>query len=387
MRLPLPLLAAAIFAAGCSTAPRTEFAEAFRKEDFSSAPKTETLRGGENRPGIRSLFFTGADYHWRSTKVFAYLGLPKTQSAKPLPGIVLLGDHGESASLLEVRRWNALGYAAISIDLEGRVAGTEYGKGEAPRSHLWSGPLGADFTRADIPLKDRWPYHALTAVCRARSLLAAESGVDAAKIGVVGVGSGGTVAAIAAAMNKDFAFGAAICPRDFDGSGDGAIAPRWQLSKLKSPFLFAFDPADKSLQPTNVQRIARLARENATIVWAPSLGSKDSAALGKFDHVRSFVDGECGKGKKFPVCLWTDHTETLARAKFRLDGADVSLASFFWTSDDGDWADRKWRSFPAEGEAPFFSADIPKDAKAWYFSVFFDDGLFVSSPIDCKTLF
>ena len=59
-------------------------------------------------------------------------------------------------------------------------------EGGAPITNSWAGPARVGvFNDAQLPLTNQWMYHAVADIMLAHSLLAAQPGVDARKIGAV----------------------------------------------------------------------------------------------------------------------------------------------------------------------------------------------------------
>ncbi len=106
----------------------------------------------------------------------------------------MLVAEGESAAPEEqAREWAARGYAALALDLPGKGKGREKVRSTGPDwtdEALVSSSPGAN------------PLHAsVAAVIAAISVLAAQPEVDARRIGLVGEGWGGVVAALAGAVD------------------------------------------------------------------------------------------------------------------------------------------------------------------------------------------
>ena len=59
----------------------------------------------------------------------------------------------------------------------------------------------ASFGQIDAPLEDQWPYHAVSAVVLAHSLLRSYPEVDASRIGVTGISWGGYLTCIVAGID------------------------------------------------------------------------------------------------------------------------------------------------------------------------------------------
>ena len=58
---------------------------------------------------VQPIFYTGADYQGRETRVFAWLGVPETAGDEKLPAMVLVHGGGGSAFAEWTAYWNRRG--------------------------------------------------------------------------------------------------------------------------------------------------------------------------------------------------------------------------------------------------------------------------------------
>jgi dienelactone hydrolase len=116
----------------------------------------------------------------------------RTGSDRPhLPALILLGDRGAAPPETQARAWAARGYAALALDLSGKSAG-----GAHPAGSDWTDEALASNSPSTNPL-----HAAVAAAISAVSLLATQPEVDSRRIGLVGEGWGGVVAALAGAVD------------------------------------------------------------------------------------------------------------------------------------------------------------------------------------------
>ena len=89
--------------------------------------------------------------------------------------------------LAMVQAWNARGYAAISIAVEGQTDLRDAGASpDCPwQQHEWTGPGARVSTRMDLPFTEQWMYHAVADAILANSLLRSLPAVDAERVGVM----------------------------------------------------------------------------------------------------------------------------------------------------------------------------------------------------------
>lgn len=173
----------------------------------ATPPEVHEGTGFQAEGAVRPIFFDALDWEGKPTRVFAWIGLPAGASKeKPVPGIVLVHGGGGTAYKEWVKEWNAQGFAAISIAVEGQ---TEQ-KGQPPakwQRHEHGGPARpgsyADFAK---PLEDQWMYHAVADTSLANTLLRSLPEVNPAKVGIMGVSWGGVITSTVIGIDQRFAF-------------------------------------------------------------------------------------------------------------------------------------------------------------------------------------
>jgi len=181
---------------------------------------------------VKAIFYQGLPYQGHETRVFAYLGVPKTPAGKPTagkkgPAMVLVHGGGGTAFPEWVAIWNQRGYAAIAMDLEGHVP-TANPRQHAPHEH--SGPVkDRYFFDGAKPLQEQWGYHAVADVMLAQSLLASLPEVDPDRIGLTGISWGGVMTSMVSGIDARFK-----CAVPVYGCGF--------LYESKSAFKNMFDP-------------------------------------------------------------------------------------------------------------------------------------------------
>jgi dienelactone hydrolase len=173
----------------------------------TTPPVVHDATGFQADGAVKPIFFDALDWEGKPTRVFAWIGLPDGASKEnPAPGIVLVHGGGGTAFKDWVKEWNAEGFAAISIAVEGQ---TEQ-KGEPPakwQRHENGGPKRpgtySDFTK---PLEDQWMYHCVADTILASNLLRSLPEVDPAKVGLMGVSWGGVITSTVIGLDQRFAF-------------------------------------------------------------------------------------------------------------------------------------------------------------------------------------
>ena len=160
---------------------------------------------------MKAIYFDAQDYTGAPTRVYAYLGIPAGAGAgSPVPGIVLVHGGGGTAFDNWVTKWNARGYAAISIAVEGQAdvdIDPDPNRTEWER-HSMAGPVrDGIYHDSDVePITDQWMYHAVANTVLANSLLRSLPEVDASKVGLMGISWGGVITSTAIGIDTRFAF-------------------------------------------------------------------------------------------------------------------------------------------------------------------------------------
>src|SRR5690349_17086869 len=68
------------------------------REEWLTAPATHEAPADLQKPDVKALFFDGAPYLGKPTRVFAYVGLPKNITpGEKVPGMVLVHGGGGTA--------------------------------------------------------------------------------------------------------------------------------------------------------------------------------------------------------------------------------------------------------------------------------------------------
>lgn len=393
MRRTAFLLLLSVF--GCATAP--ERARVPVSWDLSAAAGAAfTYLDRKPEAGtVRRVTLDGVPYRGRPTKVFGYLGLPKTDGSRRVPGVVLLHGAGGSAFRSRVGEWMKRGYAALAVDLCGAIPGGEYGEDEftGHRRSPMGGPpdCGGRATVGEF-VTDQWPYHAVAAALRAVAALSDLPVVECDQVGVVGVDWGGYVAAMTASLDARVAFAVVDAPCGFMSEAGRrpteirAWRDLWHLESYlpnaRCPFFWIAETNDVECP------LDELSRARELVDYAPgrlAIRNRIIRSTGpRRDFPREafgFADEVTGKGAAYPQCVRTGLHGSIASATFDMRGREAKMAAFYWTMDSGNWADRRWKSFPVDLDAGTVVSPVPEGASAWYFSVFFDGGSVISSDI------
>ncbi|MEY4306795.1 MAG: Acetyl esterase Axe7A precursor [Verrucomicrobiota bacterium] len=352
------------------------------------APKSYEAEGFKAEGTVRAIFYDALPWKGKPTRVFAWIGLPAERKGK-VPGMVLVHGGGGTAFKEWVQKWNAQGFAAISIAVEGQTdvnISKEKGRSTWAR-HDFSGPA-RDGTFADtkLPLKDQWMYHALADTMLANSLLRSLPEVDPSKVGVMGISWGGVITSTIIGLDDRFAFGIPTygCGHLFDAENHWGQALHdnvgyqevWDgmnyADRVKMPVLWLSWPQDahfplgcqaehyrKTPGPRMVSLITKMGHSHQS-GWNPP----DSYAFAK-----SIVETGKPWGRSTSAVTEQGHAVATFASTKPLDRA--VLVS---TTDKGFTGKRQWVETPAAGASggggTTVSAPLPPGTTAWYVNAY-----------------
>jgi cephalosporin-C deacetylase-like acetyl esterase len=360
---------------------------------LSHVPKVHEAQTEEQ--GVRALYYESVPWKGKLTRVFAYYGAPAGKGK--LPAMVLIHGGGGTAYAEWVRMWNKRGYAAIAMDTVGTVPDkAEEGKRWAParKRHEFGGPAGwGDFAHVDEPVTDQWSYHAISAAILAHSLIRSFPEVDRKRIGVTGISWGGYLTSIVSGVDSRFRFAAPVYGCGFLGEDSAwlknfaelgpARAAKWlslwdpsvYLADSKMPMLWVTGTNDFAYPFPSLRKSYRLAKGDRTLSIRVRMRHShvDGAAP---EEIAAFTEALLNGGKPLARIVKSEANGLDYRTTLPVKSAELNF-----TNDGGRWQDRKWESIPAsiDAKSKRVSAAVPPNATAWYFNLFDDRGLVVSS--------
>ncbi len=338
--------------------------------NLSELRQTPEYEWGDTVDGLRQVYFRSEPYQGRPTRVFAWYGCPDG-GERPVPGIVLVHGGGGRAFREWVQLWVERGYAAIAMDLAGcgpdgrRLPDGGPGQSDADKF--------APFDDADVGRM--WTYHAIAAVVRAHSLLAAQQGVDPRRIAVTGISWGGYLTCIAAGVDDRFAaavpvYGCgflhenSVWLKTFQGM-EPELRDRWvryfdpsqYLGRVRCPifflngtndFAYPLDSYRKSFDLVAGKKALRIEvrmKHSHPDGWAPR-------------EIGWFVDSVLRGGEPLPELgdLRLESGRAVAAVR---GGVPPVSAELHYTRDEGPWQERNWSTEPARIENGRVVAEIP----------------------------
>ncbi len=376
----------------------------FSKKIFST-PEQYPAQGFEY-PGVKALFYEGLPYNGRKTRIFAWYGIPENVKGK-VPAMVLVHGGGGTAFPDWVRLWNSRGYAAIAMDTCGGVPAwfnSIYCRNPWPR-HEWSGPLGWGLDKVsflpELPPEEQWPYHAVSAVALANSLLRSFPEVDADRIGLTGVSWGGYLTCFAGGVDNRFAFAAPVYGCGFLDRPSVGLAcesrtakdakrleqwfsmwdPSHYLKAAKMPFLWVNGTNDFAF-PMDSMKLSYLLTRKRFLAIRVRMPHAHGGPGENPEEIRLMADYVCKDGEAPAAFKSQGMKKRIAWAKFN-SPLPVKTAELNFTRALGHWTDRIWYSVPAVIKDGLVSAELPKGTTVYFFNIFDDLGRVASSEHVC----
>ncbi|HEY3332190.1 MAG TPA: dienelactone hydrolase family protein [Capsulimonadaceae bacterium] len=338
--------------------------------------------------GVKGLYYEGLPYAGRATWIFAYYAAPAGTPPKGgWPAVVLLHGGGGTAYAEWVRRWNAAGFAAIAMDLEGRepdAADTKLRK-----STPQPGPTHS-FGNAPGGVADQFPYRAVAQAALANSLLRSFPEINPAKIGLCGISWGSIWTCLTAGVDDRIAFAIPIYGHGFLNESDAAVrigkdSPPalmiWDPSRYvplsKMPLLFIASTNDRNFYPKPWQKTVDLRASGVRELLIPNLSHSHEGAWEvpeAYSYAREIVDR---------AATAADRVTSVSPGEARASSPPAK-AELWYTTAAGPWEMRKWRFLPAIVVGATVKAPPAADfarITASYFLMTRPDGSRLSSPV------
>lgn len=258
---------------------------------------------------IEAIIYDGDTYQGRQTKHFAYVGLPEGASAEhPVPAVVCVHGGGGTAFDEWVKKWNDHGYAAIAMNLNGRIPQDSISNGNNQLRHAWAGATQDSYGMVS-PTDETWMYSAVTAVIAAHNVLREMDEVDNEKIGIIGVSWGGVVTSTAIGVDQRFKFAIPSYGSGFLYGSEtymGTLMTEeklgWEPSRFVAeanlPILWMNGETDGNFSLSSTTKSSLLAGENSYTAIIPGFGHDHSITWNREECYR-FADSIVGDGSTF----------------------------------------------------------------------------------------
>ena len=363
-----------------------ERAQVERLGALTQVPAMRAAEGVAVEGNLRPIYFDGLAWQGKPTRVFAWLGLPSQAQAKgkgKVPGVVLVHGGGGTAFKEWVQKWNAAGFAAISIAVEGQTDRRNPSDKKAWMRHPWAGPARSGiYHDSDQPLTDQWMYHAVADTILAHSLLRSLPEVDAEQVGLAGISWGGVITSTVMGIDSRFAFAIPIY-----GCGNLADAPNqygrslgnnpwyrkvWdpmlRLEKARMPALWFSWPNDSHFPMDSVAACVKKAGGPQMISLVPGMRHGHGPGWNRPESY-AFAQGVVASGKPWAAEIRAEEQGGVATFVFR-SSRKIDRAELVSTTDGGVSGSRKWVSTPARVEQmrdqTVVRAPVPAGTTAWY---------------------
>ncbi len=349
------------------------------------------------KPGVTTLFYDGLKYEGKPTRVFAYYGEPEIKTGQKVPAMVLVHGGGGTAFDEWVRLWNAKGYAAIAMDLEGQYPtprDPKLGRQKHPRY----GPRNMQYGDVSKPLTDQWMYHAVADVILANSLLRSFDNIDPERIGVTGISWGGVISSNVVGLDNRFAFAAIVygCgylheSRNHFQAAYERMTPENRnrtiafldgsshLDNSKMPILWINGINDNHFYPPIFQASYEHTTDHAWLLMKVGLGHSHPHGW-DIPEIYTFADMVIHRDTR-PFKIADSGSKASTAWAIVSPGAAMKSAELNWTSDPANWPQKKWETIPAKIDAKNrkVTANIPQTALACYFNITDENEMTVSS--------
>ncbi|MBU2951461.1 discoidin domain-containing protein, partial [Tamlana agarivorans] len=337
--------------------------------------------------GLTGLLYESIDYLNNPTEVFAYYSAPSgTMPSGGWPAVVFVHGASGTARADWVQYWNDRGYAAISMDTEGR-----YPTGaETPNSGPHQVGVWQDYYK---DIDEQWFYHAVALVSRANSLLRSFPEVNANKIGVMGISWGGTITSTVMGVDNRFRWATPIYGAGFLSGSDGHqgnemsaaeqevvdtyFAAQLYFDNVTYPTMWINGTNDKHFPMTCTQQSSRAVNGSATLRYSLRLAHNHTAPQA-LNEVYYFAEQVINGASPMPVMGTPNINANQVSVTFS-SSVGVKSAQLLYTTDDGIWNERAWQASAATISANTITANIPNNATTVYLTATDNRDLMVSS--------
>lgn len=343
--------------------------------------------------GIDAIIYDGDTYLGKKTKHFAYIGLPEGASAEnPVPAVVCVHGGGGTAFDEWVKKWNDAGYAAIAMNLNGRIPQDSITDGNLQLRHAWAGATQDNYGTVS-PDDATWMYSAVTAVIGAHNVLREMPEVDSSKIGITGVSWGGVVTSTTIGVDDRFVFAIPSYGCGYLYGSETYMAnamtedeklwdPSMFIGKADLPILWMNGDKDGNFSLTSTTKSALLAGDNSYPCIIPNFGHNHSTTWNR-QECYAFADSIVKCGTEF---IRGDVTVSGSTATVKTNRAAVSATMYYTTSDTLTYLNGTSAQFSysavsnSASNTDTFTFEIPSDAKKFYI-VFADEHSYSTSTV------
>lgn len=348
--------------------------------NLEALKKTPKATWGKRDGLTQEVYYEGESFRGKPTRIFGYIARPETGKG-PFPAMLLVHGGGGIAFPQWATIWAKRGYVALAMDTAGQGPQVRPSDGlkAAERFHLPDGGPNQSNTYkfpkfADEQVRDVWSYHAVAAVIRGHSLLAAQQEVDPQRIGITGISWGGYLTCIVSGVDDRLKVAVPVygCGYLQDNSAwldvfakmDPDLKQRWNrnfdpsqyVSGIRCPVLFVNGTNDFAYPMDSYQKTYRLVRQPDLCIKA-NLPHGHPQGWGIPD-VYIYADSILKQEPAYPRLSSIEIVGTKAHSKSKSQ-TPVIKGELVYTTDQGDWLKRVWKSIPAALSNGILSAEVP----------------------------
>lgn len=362
-----------------TAAPKFEAERLFAATPHATKARELGYEAESDYEGIEAIFYDGDTYKGRHVKHFAYFGLPEGASAEhPVPAVVCVHGGGGSAYDEWVKKWNDAGYAAIAMNLNGRVPSKTIVNGNNQLRHAWPGATQDNYGVVSSN-DETWMYSAVTAVIAAHNVLRAMPEIDNDKIGITGVSWGGVVTSTVIGVDNRFAFAIPSYGCGFLYDSETYMAncmtqekkswdPSNFIKNADLPILWMNGDRDGNFSLTSTTKSAALAGEHSTVSIIPNF-SHDHSATWNRPECYAFADSVVKNG----MDLIKGRVEVNGLQATAITSRNAVSATMYYSTDDKlsyqNGTSANFSFVPLDNsvsDSNTFTFTIPSEAKRFY---------------------
>lgn len=348
--------------------------------NLAELKKTPTVTFGRKDGLTQEVYYTGENFRGKPTRIFGYLARPETGKG-PFPAMLLVHGGGGLAFPQWATIWAKRGYVALAMDTAGQgpqVKPSDHLKAEE-RFHLPDGGPNQSKTYkfpnfTDDQVRDVWTYHAVAAVIRGHSLLAAQKEVDPDRIGITGISWGGYLTCIVSGLDDRLkvsipVYGCGHLDNNSMWLNEFAemtpdLKARWlkywdpsqYVGGIHCPILFVNGTNDAAYPLDSYQLTYRHVQQpNLCIKVRLPHGHPDGWSI---PDVYVFADSILKQEAAYPRLSPLEIVGKNAQAK-SLSKTSVINGELNYTTDTGNWTKREWKTIPATFSDGILRAEIP----------------------------
>ncbi len=331
----------------------------------------------------------------QGTKVFAFVGIPKTASAEnPVPGIVLVHGGGGTAFAEWVAFWVNRGYAAIAMDTDGNmpVESSAMSNVDHTESIYPHGPANFGFADYYRSVEEQWPYHGIASVIVCNSFLRSLEGVDGNRIGLTGISYGSFLTCQAAAYDDRFCFAAPVYGSLDQAAGDtawkkvmqGRTAELWDnnviLTGNKTPFLYINSNIDPHFSVISTALSDEKTEYSQMLLKYGMLHSHEIGGM-YVQELFTFADNICfGKAGLLQITSQPTANHSVAQVKCPKN-VEVALVTGYYATEDVLNENTRWKWVEGTYKNGNAEVSIPDNATYYFINVGDNRGLEISTRV------